>query len=150
MPLEVIQAKGKDLDQNSLCPKSYPRFLYPMGDGLGGYLMQEQYVVPGEQEEGGGALALQPLLRTGYVSIFPLLLRLVDAQNNDGSVNPKLETLLDLVSPPSDSEKKEETSGNRFTLWSDFGLKSMAQEDMFYRRLVVDLQRTIAHLNVLM
>jgi len=60
-----------------------------MGDGSGGYMLREQYVVPqgkGEGEggpnsgpaegEGEGELALQPLPRVGYISIFPLLLKI--------------------------------------------------------------------------
>ena len=60
--------------------------------------------------------------------------------------NEKLEALFDLVSPPplsasaeaeSDTNTEKEQSQpatHTPTLWSDFGLRSLAKQDMFYRR----------------
>ena len=52
--------------------------------------------------------------RIGYVSIFPLLLKLIPPES------PRLDAMLNLIE-------------SRDLLWTDFGLRSIASNDVFYK-----------------
>jgi len=90
------------------CPADFPKFLFPLGDGQGGLLMREKFVPKKER--------LQFVDHSGYVSLFPLLLRLLPADS------PRLGDLLELVGDPAKG------------IWSDFGLRSLAKGDKMYLR----------------
>merc|ERR1719350_1866264 len=79
------------------CPPEFPKFLFPLGDGRGGLLMREQFVPKGLKE--------QFVDHTGYVSIFPLLLRLLPPDSH------RLGEVLKVI---ADRERG---------LWSDYGLR---------------------------
>jgi len=102
VPVEVVKSGA------AFCPESHPKPLFPHGDGNGQVRVRERYVVQGE-------LSLQYIPRLGYVNLFPLLLRVLDAQS------PRLSALLALLETPS-------------LLWSDHGLRSLSTTDAFYRR----------------
>ena len=90
------------------CPRSHPRFLFPLGDGAGGLLMRERFVAARKEREGW-------VEHLGYVSLFPLMLRLLPADA------PQLPPLLELLRDDA-------------TLWSPYGLRSLAAGDRFYMR----------------
>lgn len=100
--IEILQ-KGK----SDFCPASHPKPLYPLGDGNGGYRMVERFVMEKP--------SLSHIPRVGYVSIFPLLLKLLDPYS------PKLGAILDMIEDPQQ-------------LWTDHGLRSIALTDKFYQR----------------
>jgi mannosyl-oligosaccharide glucosidase len=102
VPVEVVKSGA------AFCPESHPKPLFPHGDGNGQVRVRERYVVQGE-------LSLQYIPRLGYVNLFPLLLRVLDAQSS------RLPALLALLETPS-------------LLWSDHGLRSLSTTDAFYRR----------------
>eukprot|EP00405_Crypthecodinium_cohnii_P037889 CAMPEP_0206545338 /NCGR_PEP_ID=MMETSP0325_2-20121206/12077_1 /ASSEMBLY_ACC=CAM_ASM_000347 /TAXON_ID=2866 /ORGANISM="Crypthecodinium cohnii, Strain Seligo" /LENGTH=850 /DNA_ID=CAMNT_0054044305 /DNA_START=244 /DNA_END=2792 /DNA_ORIENTATION=- len=89
------------------CPPSHPKFLFPLGDGRGGLMMREKFVSKGER--------LQFVDHTGYISLFPLLLRLLPPDSE------RLGLVLDLLDPARG-------------LWSDWGLRSLAKGDPMYLR----------------
>jgi mannosyl-oligosaccharide glucosidase len=92
-----------------VCPEQFPTFLFLVPDDNGGsYKSRERYLSPEE-------LTLRHIPRLGYVSLFPLLLRVLPV----GS--PKLGAVLDLIEAPD-------------LLWSEHGLRSIARNDTFYRR----------------
>ncbi|CAM9798353.1 unnamed protein product, partial [Phaeothamnion confervicola] len=90
------------------CPPDFPRLLYPLGDGRGGLLTRERLV-------GGGRPKLQAVKHFGYVSLFPLLLRLLPARSK------RLRHVLDSLTDPN-------------LLWSPHGLRSLSADDLFYQR----------------
>jgi hypothetical protein len=100
--MDVIRQRRQDF-----CPTSHPKPLYPIGDGQGNYKMVERLVTEKPK--------LSHIPRVGYVTIFPLLLRLLDPYS------PKLGALLDVVEDPQQ-------------LWTDHGLRSLAQTDKYYQR----------------
>lgn len=102
VPVEVLQQRRTDF-----CPASHPKPLYPLGDGRGKYQMVERMVVENP--------TLSHIPRVGYVSIFPLLLRLLDPYS------PKLGAVLDMVEDPQQ-------------LWTEHGLRSISLSDKFYQR----------------
>eukprot|EP00605_Chrysophyceae_sp_TOSAG23-4_P002898 GSChrysophyteH1.ASY1.ANO1.3193.1 assembled CDS len=55
--------------------------------------------------------------RVGYVNLFPLLLRVISADDEDGH----LTAILDVLENPQH-------------LWTDFGLRSISASDLFYNR----------------
>ena len=87
-----------------------------MGDGAGGLQQRDKYACESAASGGGGGggeFTLQLVPRVGYVSVFPLLLRLVP----HGSL--KLAALLALLDEH---------------LLSPHGLRSLAPADLLYRR----------------
>jgi mannosyl-oligosaccharide glucosidase len=102
VPIEVVRA-GK-----ATCPPQFPKFLFIVPDGSGGYKTKERFLAPEE-------LSLQHIPRIGYVSLFPLLMRMLPP----GS--PRIDAVLDIIESPD-------------LLWSDHGLRSIAKNDTFYRR----------------
>ena len=80
------------------CPRKYPRFLFPLGDGAGGLQMRERFKAT-RQREGW-------VEHLGYVSLFPLMLRLLPADA------PQLPRLLELLRDPK-------------ALWTPYGLRSL-------------------------
>lgn len=94
--------------KQSPCPADFPRFLFPLGDGSGGLLQREKFVAKKE--------ALQFVNHTGYVSLFPLFLRLLSPDS------PRLGQVLDLLGDPAKG------------LWSDYGIRSLARGDKMYLR----------------
>ena len=89
------------------CPRSHPRLLFPLGDGAGGLLMRERFVPKGLKEQWVGHL--------GYVSLFPLALRLLPPDA------PTLGPLLELLRDPK-------------RLWTPYGIASLSKDDRFYHR----------------
>ena len=89
------------------CPRSHPRLLFPLGDGAGGLLMRERFVPKGLKEQWVGHL--------GYVSLFPLALRLLPPDA------PTLGPLLELLRDPK-------------RLWTPYGIASLSKGDRFYHR----------------
>ena len=112
IPLEAIKARqeaGEQVKFSEFCPKEHPEFLYPIGDGRGGYEMVETYIPDGE-------LVSRAINRMGYVNLFPLLLRLLPADEEE-----KLGAILDAMEDPK-------------LLWTEFGLRSISAADLFYHR----------------
>jgi len=93
--------------QNPKCPSSHPRFLFPLGDGAGGVLMRERFVARGQRE--------QWVEHLGYVSLFPLMLRLLPVDS------PQLPHLLELLADPD-------------KLWTPYGIRSLAADDRMHGR----------------
>ena len=89
------------------CPRKHPRFLFPLGDGAGGLQMRERFKAT-RQREGW-------VEHLGYVSLFPLMLRLLPADA------PQLPRLLELLRDPK-------------ALWTPYGLRSLSAGDRFYLR----------------
>jgi mannosyl-oligosaccharide glucosidase len=102
VPIESIQR------MRSYCPSSHSQFLYPLGDGSGGYLTRERYY-PREKS----SVKLDFIHHIGYVSIFPFLLKLISPKSI------QLKAILDQIQNPDH-------------LWTDFGLRSMSTKDKFY------------------
>ena len=102
VPVEDLQKGRKDF-----CPATHPKPLFPLGDGQGNYKIIERLVMENP--------TLSHIPRVGYVSIFPLLLRLLDPYS------PKLGALLDIIEDPQQ-------------LWTEHGLRSIALTDKFYQR----------------
>ena len=102
VPVEVLQRGEKDF-----CPPSHPKPLFPLGDGAGKYKIVERVVMENP--------TLSHIPRVGYVSIFPLLLQLLDPYS------PKLGAMLDMIEDPQ-------------KLWTEHGLRSIALTDKFYQR----------------
>ena len=106
VPIDVIQQRKQDF-----CPNSHPKPLFALGDGQGGYKFLERLVMENP--------VMSHIPRVGYVSLFPLLLKLVDPYS------PRLGALLDMVEDPQ-------------KLWTDHGLRSLAVSDKFYQRRNAD------------
>lgn len=90
------------------CPRSHPKFLFPLGDGSGGLLTREKFV-PSAPE------APRFVERLGYVSLFPLLLRLLPASS------PQLLPVIELIRDPA-------------ALWSPHGVRSLSRADEWYKK----------------
>ncbi|KAJ8576897.1 hypothetical protein ON010_g2306 [Phytophthora cinnamomi] len=93
--------------RNVKCPASHPNFMFPLGDGRGGLQMLPVFV-PRTTE-------LQHVKHVGYVSVFPLLLKVLPPDS------PKLLALLKQITDPAH-------------LWSPFGLRSLSTRDQFYEQ----------------
>lgn len=93
--------------QNVKCPDTHPDFMFPLGDGRGGLQMLPVFV-PRTTE-------LQHVKHVGYVSVFPLLLKVLPPDS------PKLLALLKQITDPAQ-------------LWSPFGLRSLSTRDQFYEQ----------------
>ncbi|KAG7384819.1 hypothetical protein PHYPSEUDO_002205 [Phytophthora pseudosyringae] len=89
------------------CPTSHPDFMFPLGDGRGGLQMLPVFVPR--------TTKLQHVKHVGYVSVFPLLLKVLPPDS------PKLLALLKQVTDPAQ-------------LWSPFGLRSLSTQDQFYEQ----------------
>ncbi|CAI5741675.1 unnamed protein product [Hyaloperonospora brassicae] len=89
------------------CPATHPHYMFPLGDGRGGLQMLPVFM-PGTTE-------LQHVKHVGYVSVFPLLLKLLPPDS------PKLLALLEQITDPAQ-------------LWSPFGLRSLSTQDQFFER----------------
>lgn len=102
----------KDLQQGKTqkppCPASHPKFMFPLGDGQGGLLQREKLVPKTEKP--------QFVDHSGYVNLFPLLLRLLPPDS------PRLPDVLELLGNPKKG------------IWSNFGLRSLAKGDKMYLR----------------
>lgn len=113
-PVEHALSKDhyKELQRGSKkirpCPITSPKFLFPLGDAQGGLMMRDKFA-PKDQK-------LQFIHHTGYVTLFPLFLRLIRPDS------ARLGQTLELLGDP--------TKG----LWSDFGLRSLAKGDTMYLR----------------
>jgi len=117
---------GKDADDGTfqmdftgVCPASHPYFKGPLSDGRGGYSISERYILSGES-------VLKPLQHTGYVNLFPFLLRLIPADNQSDAATQQqhqqqLDYSLRLMEDP-------------MLLWTPHGLRSIARSDVFYRK----------------
>ena len=120
--------KGKDtfrMDFSGVCPDSHPYFMQPLSDGRGGYDISEKYMLAGEA-------VLKPLQHTGYVNLFPFLLRLISTdedlsaestifQQQQQQQQQQLDYSLRLIEDPE-------------LLWTPHGLRSIARSDVFYRK----------------
>ncbi|KAG3116081.1 Mannosyl-oligosaccharide glucosidase [Phytophthora idaei] len=89
------------------CPTSHPNFMFPLGDGRGGLQMLPVFVPR--------TTKLQHVKHVGYVSVFPLLLKVLPPDS------PKLLALLKQITDPAQ-------------LWSPFGLRSLSTRDQFYEQ----------------
>jgi mannosyl-oligosaccharide glucosidase len=103
VPVDVIKQQ-----KNGFCPASHPVVLQAHGDGRGGYRVIERYVM-----EQPYSITHIPIV--GYVSIFPLLLKLLDPSSS------RMGAVLDMIEDP---EK----------LWTDYGLRSISKTDLFYQK----------------
>ena len=103
VPVDVIKQKKTDF-----CPASHSVALQAHGDGRGGYRIIERFVM--EQPHN-----ITHIHIVGYVSIFPLLLKLLDPHSS------RMEAVLDMIEDPDQ-------------LWTDFGLRSISKSNLFYRR----------------
>lgn len=102
-----VELIDKAQDKSSLCPPGFPTLLFPHRNSDGTLAIRERFV--------SGTLSLTHVPRKGYVSLFPLLLRLEPA------TSLRLSALLDLVEDPA-------------LLWTPYGLRSLAANDTFYQR----------------
>lgn len=102
-----VEKASKIKDPNEICPSSHSKYLFPLGDGNGGYLYSELVLMNNPK--------LQLIPRIGYVSIFPLILQALPAD----SIH--FNEILDII------ESKE-------LLWSNYGLRSLSTKDMFYNK----------------
>uniref|UniRef100_A0AAV1V5C8 Mannosyl-oligosaccharide glucosidase n=1 Tax=Peronospora matthiolae TaxID=2874970 RepID=A0AAV1V5C8_9STRA len=89
------------------CPASHPRFMFPLGDGRGGLQLLPVFIPR--------TTKLQHVKHVGYVSVFPLLLKLLPPDS------PKLLALLQQIIDPAQ-------------LWSPFGLRSLSTQDQFFEQ----------------
>lgn len=89
------------------CPLSHPHYMFPLGDGYGGFQMRPVFIPR--------TTKLQHVKHVGYVSVFPLLLKLLPPDS------PKLRALLTQVTDPAH-------------LWSPFGLRSLSTRDQFFEQ----------------
>ena len=87
------------------CPSSHPVFQFPLGDGKGGLLTRLKFAPRGAK--------LQHVRHLGYVSLFPLMLKLLPPDA------PQLPHVLELL---RDSSR----------LWSDHGVRSLSASDLWY------------------
>ncbi|RLN94146.1 hypothetical protein BBJ28_00021389, partial [Nothophytophthora sp. Chile5] len=100
-PPELVQ------NRQVVCPPSHPNYMFPLGDGRGGLQMLQVFIP--------GTTKLQHVKHVGYVSMFPLLLKVLPPDS------PKLLALLRQLADPAH-------------LWSPFGLRSLSTRDLFYER----------------
>lgn len=101
--LDTLQSRR---ETKNPCPEAYSRYLYPYGDGQGGFMTK--YVFhPGQTK-------LQFVPEVGYVSCFPLLLQILQPDSW------RLRRILDTMVDPEE-------------LWSDFGLRSLSKSSVFYQ-----------------
>jgi mannosyl-oligosaccharide glucosidase len=91
----------------SSCPPTHPQPMYPLGDGRGNILLRQRWL--------GDEPVLQPVRHFGYVSLFPVLLLLLDPSSDE------LGSVLQLMRDPDQ-------------LWSAHGLRSLSRADPFYRQ----------------
>ena len=89
------------------CPRSHPHFKFPLGDGRGGIMEREKYLMDNEK--------LQHVHHMGYVAIFPLMLRLLPADA------PQLGAVLDSIRDPEQ-------------LWTPWGLRSLSKKSNYFQR----------------
>ncbi len=106
VPVEIARTS------TDFCPPSHPKLLFPIGDGSGGYKQREVYVLRDPQD-----VALRHVPRVGYVSLFPLLLKHIDAFAHPD----RLGAVLDCMEDPQQ-------------LWTEHGLRSMSKGDRFYNK----------------
>ena len=90
------------------CPSSHPRFLFPLGDGNGGLLTRESFS-PRRRP------SAQYVEHLGYVSLFPLMLKLLPPDS------PHLLPIIELIRDPG-------------RLWSEYGIRSLSASDPWYQR----------------
>ncbi|RLN26408.1 hypothetical protein BBO99_00008045 [Phytophthora kernoviae] len=100
-PFKQIEA------QQVTCPPTHPNFMFPLGDGRGG-LQTLPVFIPRTTK-------LQHVKHIGYVSMFPLLLKVLPPDS------PKLLAVLKQLTDPAH-------------LWSPFGLRSLSTQDPFFEQ----------------
>lgn len=106
VPLEVAKSGS------GICPSSHPQVMFPIGDGNGGYKHKEVLVMHDSSD-----VRLRHIPRVGYVSLFPLLLKHIDAH----SQSARLGAVLDSIEDPQQ-------------LWTEHGLRSISRSDKFYNK----------------
>jgi len=94
-------------DPRSECPKSHPIFQFPLGDGQGGVMQREKYVTKNEKP--------RFVEHTGYVSIFPLMLRVLPVDSEH------LGAVLNSIRDAED-------------LWTPWGLRSISKKSNYFQR----------------
>ena len=115
--------RGRDRQERQGCPRSHPRFLWPLGGAGGktpenpqGLDLRNRVVASGHSRE-----MLSPTRRMaehiGYVTVFPLLLTLLEPQAHE----LELRSLMEIMRDPKQ-------------LWSSHGLRSLSAHDLFYRQ----------------
>ena len=90
------------------CPTSHPHFVRLLLDPSTNRPLTRSRRVASN-------LTVQHVPRIGYVSLFPLLLKLLAPDN------PRLGAVLDMMENPA-------------LLWSDFGIRSLSASDPYYRK----------------
>lgn len=105
VPMERLQRMAGS-GGRSPCPRTHPRYLFPLGDGRGGLLTRRRW-------KGDGRAKLGFVRHVGYLSFFPLFLRLLPADSAEVGI------LLRALTQPS-------------LLWSPHGLRSLAATDRFH------------------
>ena len=96
---------GVENPQRPSCPRTHPRFMFPLGDGQGGLLTRPKFMPRNAKQ--------QHVAHLGYVSLFPLMLKLLPPDS------PQLSHILELIRDPD-------------KLWSDYGLRSLSKSDLWY------------------
>lgn len=125
-------------DLSLYCPTSHPHFWAPFGDGRGGYKVVNRFMSGLESNA-----TLQALPHTGYINLFPFLLRLLPTLTEGSS-----ETVPNSNSNPSSELKSPPAVGlgadpldyslhlieDPSLLWTEHGLRSIAKSDAFYQQ----------------
>jgi hypothetical protein len=130
------KVKRDNAKKRNGCPMQYPKFNWPLGGNGGGYLLQNAVIPPKKttaQSSSSNSLTLfhsngasyQYATHVGYVTLFPMLLTVLDPQVNN-SDEAKLLALINLL--------KDEN-----VLWSPYGIRSLSKQDLFYAQVIIDI-----------
>jgi hypothetical protein len=68
-----VEKANKIKNPNDICPPSHSKYLFPLGDGNGGYQYSELVLISNPK--------LKHIPIFGYVSIFPLILQVIPADS---------------------------------------------------------------------
>jgi mannosyl-oligosaccharide glucosidase len=143
MPTEQVMrlhkeasARGAQADLSSACPPSHPQFLYPLGDGRGGYLIRDRYML-------GTDVRQVPLEHDGYLTLFPFLLRLLEPAAAAAECDGCNATQQQQQQQQQQRQQQQEEAAFLYSLslmeqpqhlWTPYGLRSISSTDVFYQR----------------
>lgn len=102
LPAEIMFSKNQDFSE--YCPSQFSRGYFLGGDNRG-YLSRDRYIIR------DGSAKIQHVIQKGYVSIFPLILKLIP------SGSKKLDSTLNLIEAE---------------LMTPYGLRSLSPTSAFY------------------
>lgn len=137
----IVVNNRYQIDNENACPPTHPKYMFPLGDGNGGYLMREhvglsteyqQHIVDyySAQQSHAKSIANSPVKHAsrlitkpismqlpilGYVSVFPFLLKSLPVNSHSN----QLHLILKHIS-------------NSNELWSNYGIASLSKRDMYY------------------